>query len=121
MIADSAVPEGDHVFSFEFKPTGKPDLAKGKGVPATITLYVDGKSVGKGDLPVTIPMSLGLAAGVCIGADAGSPIMDDEYPSPFRFTGVVKKALIDVSGDEMSDADKKVTAEAYLKAAMARQ
>ncbi len=121
VIADSAVPEGDHVFSFEFKPTGKPDLAKGKGVPATITLYVDGKSVGKGDLPVTIPMSLGLAAGVCIGADAGSPIMDDEYPSPFRFTGVVKKALIDVSGDEMSDADKKVTAEAYLKAAMARQ
>lgn len=121
VIADSAVPEGDHVFSFEFKPTGKPDLAKGKGVPATITLYVDGKSVGKGDLPVTIPMSLGLAAGVCIGADAGSPIMDDEYPPPFRFTGVVKKALIDVSGDEMSDADKKVTAEAYLKAAMARQ
>ena len=121
VIADSTIPEGDHIFSFEFKPTGKADLAKGKGVPATITLYIDGKSVGKGDLPVTIPMSLGLAAGVCIGADAGSPIMDDEYPSPFRFTGVVKKALIDVSGDEMSDADKKVTAEAYLKAAMARQ
>ena len=31
--SDKGIPEGDHIFSFEFKPTGKADIAKGKGVP----------------------------------------------------------------------------------------
>ena len=55
----SRFPTGDHIFSFEFTPTGKADIAKGKGVPANIKLFVDGRQVGKGDLPVTIPLSLG--------------------------------------------------------------
>ncbi|MDF2901790.1 MAG: arylsulfatase family protein, partial [Phenylobacterium sp.] len=116
--ADSAVPEGEHVLSFEFTPTGKPDIAKGKGAPAAIKLYVDGKQVGAGDLPVTIPLSMGLAAGVSLGTDAGSPVMED-YPAPFSFTGTVKRALIDVSGEEI--VDKEAVAKAYLAAAMARQ
>src|SRR3546814_8074762 len=45
----------------------------GLGTPATVRLFVDGKEVGKGDLPVTIPLSLGLGAGAAIGADPGSP------------------------------------------------
>src|SRR5262245_40082409 len=94
----NAIPEGDHIFSFEFTPTGPPDVAKGKGVPANIKLFVDGSPIGSGDLPVTIPLTLGLAAGVSIGADAGSPVMTD-YAPPFSFTGTVKKALVDVSGE----------------------
>ena len=57
------IPEGDHIFSFEFTPTGKADIAKGKGVPAHIKLFVDGKPVGDGDLPVTIPLISGLSRG----------------------------------------------------------
>ncbi len=103
------VPEGDHVFTFEFTPTGKPDIPKGKGVPANIKLFVDGKPVGSGDLSVTIPLTLGLAAGVSVGADSGSPVMlDDEYSSPFRFTGQVKKVLVDVSGEAPEDLEAKV-------------
>jgi arylsulfatase len=101
------VPEGDHIFSFEFTPTGKPDIPKGKGVPANVKLFVDGKPVGSGDLPVTIPISLGLAAGVCIGSDSGSPVMTD-YEAPFAFTGTVKKALIDVSGEAVEDMEAKM-------------
>jgi arylsulfatase len=98
------VPEGDHIFSFEFTPTGKPDIAKGKGVPARVKLLIDGKEVGSGDLPVTIPLSIGLAAGVSVGADVGSPIMEeDDYKAPFAFTGTVKKALVDVSGEALVD------------------
>jgi arylsulfatase len=119
VVSDSAVPEGDHVFSVEFTPTGKADVPKGKGVPANIKLYVDGKPVGQGDLPVTIPISIGLAAGICIGADSGSPVMDDEYHSPYAFSGAVKRVLIDVSGEPIED--KEAVAQAYLKAAMARQ
>ncbi len=92
----------DHIFSFEFKPTGKADIAKGKGVPGSITLLLDGAPVGKGDLPVTIPLSLGLSAGVSIGSDAGAPVMPD-YKPPFAFTGTVTKALVDVTGEAVED------------------
>jgi hypothetical protein len=31
--SDKSIPEGDHIFSFEFKPTGNADIAKGKACP----------------------------------------------------------------------------------------
>jgi arylsulfatase len=103
------MPEGDHIFSFEFTPTGKPDIAKGKGTPAHIELFIDGKSVGDGDLPVTIPLNLGLGAGVSIGSDSGSPVMTaEDYMGPFRFTGTVKKVLVDVSGESMEHKEEKM-------------
>ena len=105
--SDRTIPEGDHIFSFEFKPTGKADIAKGKGVPASVTLLIDGAPVGKGDLPVTIPLSLGLSAGVCVGSDAGAPVMTD-YKPPFAFTGAVKKALVDVTGEAVEDMAAKM-------------
>jgi arylsulfatase len=100
------LPEGDHIFSFEFIPTGKADIPKGKGVPATIKLFVDAKEVGTGDLPVTIPLSLGLAAGIAIGSDSGAPVMED-YKPPFAFTGTVKKALVDITGEAVEDLEAK--------------
>jgi arylsulfatase A-like enzyme len=118
--SESTVPEGDHVLSFEFTPTGKPDLAKGKGVPATIKLFVDAKAVGEGRLPVTIPLSLGLGAGLILGSDSGSPVMlEDEYKPPFKFTGTVHKALVDITGEALGDKQEAI--KAYLKTAMARQ
>jgi arylsulfatase len=107
IVSDKTIPEGEHIFSFEFKPTGKADVAKGKGVPAAITLLVDGAPVGSGDLPVTIPLSLGLSAGVCVGADAGAPVMTD-YKAPYAFTGTVKKALVDVTGEAVEDMAAKM-------------
>jgi arylsulfatase len=107
--SDEAIPEGDHIFSFEFIPTGKADIAKGKGVPATIKLFVDGSQVGTGDLPVTIPLNLGLSAGVCVGADSGAPVMTDaDYKPPFPFTGTLKKALVDVTGEPIEDKAAKM-------------
>jgi hypothetical protein len=94
--------------------SNRADIARGKGVPADITLFVDGKPVGGGSLPVTIPLSLGLAAGVSIGTDAGAPVMTD-YAAPFTFTGTVKKVLVDVSGEAVEDQ------EARMKLYLARQ
>jgi arylsulfatase len=105
--SDKKIPDGEHIFSFEFTPTGKADIAKGKGVPAKIKLFVDGKAVGSGTLPVTIPLSLGLAAGVSVGADVGSPVMTD-YTPPFKFGGTIKKALVDVSGALVEDQEAKM-------------
>jgi arylsulfatase len=105
----AGIPEGDHVFSFECEPTGKPDLAKGKGAPAKVTLMIDGNEVGSGDLPVTIPLSLGLGGGAVVGVDNGSPVMlAEDYTPPFAFTGTVKKALLDVSEEATVDLEAKV-------------
>jgi len=105
--SSGAVPEGEHVFSFEFIPTGPADIAAGKGVPASIRLFVDGKPVGSGELPVTIPLSLGLAAGLVLGADTGAPVMED-YRPPFAFTGTVRKALVDITGTPVEDMEERM-------------
>jgi len=44
------------------------------------------RSVGEQEFPYTIPLTLGLAAGVSVGRDEGAP-MTDEYRPPFEFTG----------------------------------
>jgi arylsulfatase len=100
--------------SFEFQPTGKPDVAKGKGAPGTVRLLVDGKEVGKGELPVTIPLQLGLGAGASVGCDPGSPATP-EYEPPFKFTGTIKRVQVDLSGEPVEDKAAK------FKAMLARQ
>ena len=110
----TAIPPGRHKLRFEFEPTGKPDLAHGKGAPGHVQLYVDGKLGGEADIPLTIPLSLGLGGGIVCGADAGSPVTSD-YQPPFAFTGTIYSVTLDVSGDLIRDA------EAELRAVMARQ
>ena len=51
---------------------------------------------------MTIPLNLGIGAGVSVGANAGSPVMED-YESPFAFTGTVEKALVDITGEAIED------------------
>jgi arylsulfatase len=112
--SESDVPSGRHVLSFEFAPTGKPEPMKGRGAPGTVTLFVDGKAVGSGELPVTIPIIMGLAAGVSVGLDAGAPVTSRYHP-PFPFTGTITKAVYDVSGEHVVDH------EAEIRMALARQ
>lgn len=101
------LPSGHHIFSFQFEPTGSADPANGKGTPAKITLLVDGKPVGNGDLPITIPLLFGLGSGLAVGSDPGSPTMPD-YQPPFKFTGEIKKALVDVTGENLEDQEAKM-------------
>ena len=108
------VPEGRHKLRFEFEVTGKPDLSKGKGAPGRGQLYIDGKLVGQGDMPLTMPLSLGLGGGIVCGADTGSPVWD-KYKPPFKFTGTLYSATVDVSGELIKDDEQ------VLKAILARQ
>ena len=39
-----------------------------------------------------------------VGADPGSPTMPD-YQPPFAFTGAIKRALVDVTGTHVEDAE----------------
>src|SRR5262249_10219041 len=109
-----AVPEGRHKLRFEFEVTGQPDIAKGKGAPGLGQLYVDGKLVGQAEIPLTMPLAIGLAGGFVCGADSGSPVWD-KYKPPFKFTGTLHSVTVDVSGELIQDH------EAALRHAMARQ
>ena len=108
------IPEGRHKFRFEFEVTGKPDVAKGKGAPGKAQLYIDGKLLGESQFPYTIPLVMGLGAGASVGSDPGSPTTPN-YKPPFKFTGKIYSAIVDVSGELIKDK------EAEAKIAMARQ
>jgi arylsulfatase len=108
------VPAGRHELRFEFEPTGKPDIRKGKGSPGRAQLYIDKKLVGQIEMAVTTPMSYGLGGGLAVGADVGSPITTD-YKAPFPFTGKLYKVTLDVSGQVIQDD------EMTMRKIMARQ
>jgi arylsulfatase len=113
-VSDDEIPDGRHQFRLEFEVTGKPDIAKGKGAPGTAQLYIDGTLSGEAKIPYTLPLSMGLGAGASVGADPGSPTTPI-YTPPFRFSGTIHTAVIDVSGDLIEDQ------EAAVKVIMARQ
>jgi arylsulfatase len=113
-IVGDKVPTGRHALSFEFEPTGEAKPLEGKGAPGKAKLFIDGKPAGEGEMPVTIPLTMGLAAGVSIGLDAGAPVTDG-YTAPFPFTGTIEKVIYDVSGAHVVDH------EAEIRMALARQ
>jgi len=112
--SDVDVPEGRHKLRFEFEPTGKPDLAHGKGTPGRAQLYIDGELVGQAELPVTVPLMFGISGGYQVGHNGGSPVTSDYHP-PFTFTGTIYDVVIDVSGELIDDT------EAQAKMILARQ
>ena len=109
-----AVPEGRHSLRFEFEVTGEPDIRHGKGAPGRGQLYIDGKLVGQTDIPLTMPLSLGLGGGIVCGADTGASVTPD-YKPPFAFTGTIHTVTVDVSGNLIQDT------RADLRRIMARQ
>jgi hypothetical protein len=107
------VPAGRHQLRFEFEPTGNPDIPQGKGTPGRAQLYLDGQLVAQEEFPVTTPIAFNPGALVC-GANPGSAITPD-YQAPFRFTGTLYTATIDLSGDLITDT------ESEMRVARARQ
>jgi hypothetical protein len=109
-----SVPEGRHKLRFEFQVTGKPDIKNGKGAPGRVELFIDGKLAGQGDVPLTMPLAMGIAGGFLCGADTGSPVWD-KYQPPFKFTGMLYSATVDVGGELIRDR------KAEMQIHMARQ
>jgi arylsulfatase A-like enzyme len=107
------LPAGRHELRFEFEPTGQPDMAHGRGVPARLQLYIDGALVASADAPFTTPFMFN-PGGVSCGHNPGSPVTP-EYRSPFTFTGRLEKVVVDVSGELIVDS------EAELRMHMGRQ
>jgi len=100
-VAEDDLPAGDVTVRMQFEA----DEAK----PATggeVTLFVDGRPVGKGRMDHTVPIRFSGYAGMDIGRDNGG-VVDVSYESekPFAFTGTVKKVVFDLK-PHLSDQDE---------------
>ena len=112
--SDAMVPEGEVELRYEFEPTGKPDIAQGKGVPARGQLYINRKLVASIDMPHSV-LNLYGTEGLTCGYDGGDHVAKDEYSDAFPFTGTIKRVTLDLSGELIEDS------EAEMKIAMMRQ
>ncbi|HEY1906369.1 MAG TPA: hypothetical protein VGG91_10015 [Myxococcaceae bacterium] len=65
------------------------------GKAASVTLTANGKKVGEGKLPKTVPNQFSLGEGLDVGMDTGSPV-DFTYPLPFAFTGKITQVAVDL-------------------------
>ena len=104
---------GAHTIVYDFKYDG-PGLGKG-GVG---TIQVDGKTVGTGRIERTLAFRLSLDETLDCGEDTGTPITED-YQVPFKFTGEIKKVVIDLTPAQLSAEDKAKMKEAEAAIATA--
>jgi arylsulfatase len=100
-VAEEDLPTGDVTVRMEFDA----DAAK----PATggdVTLFIDGRPVGKGRMDHTVPIRFSGYSGMDIGRDNGG-VVDRSYEreKPFAFTGTVKKVVFDIK-PHLSDDDE---------------
>ena len=93
------VPEGRHKLRFEFEVTGKPDYQErqGRAGPRQALSSMASWS-GRATFLSPCRSRSVLAAGIVCGADTGSPVWD-KYQPPFKFTGTLYSATVDVSGE----------------------
>src|SRR5262249_30023273 len=95
------VPAGKATLRMEFQKTGPPDFQVGKGSPGTVRLFINGKQVGEGKIPVTVPVSYALSGdGLCCGRDSCSAVSLDYMGSEFPFTGTIRRVVVDVGNDQ---------------------
>ena len=111
--SSTPIPAGTHQVRMEFKYDGG-GLAKG----GDVTLYVDGKRVGKGRVEQTVPMAFSADETCDIGKEAGSPVSPDYGPTDNEFNGAINWVQIDLEKD---DHDHLITPEERFQVAMARQ
>jgi arylsulfatase A-like enzyme len=111
--AEAPIPSGKHQVRMEFKYDGG-GLAKG----GDVTLYYDGKAVGKGRVKQSEPMGFSADEACDVGSDSGSPASPEYGPRGNKFTGEIQWVQIDVGTD---DHDHLISPEERFNLAMARQ
>ena len=111
--AEQPIPAGKHQVRMEFKYDGG-GIAKG----GDVTLYYDGKPVGKGRVKQSQPMGYSADEACDVGSDTGSPASPEYGPRGNKFTGEIQWVQIDIGKD---DHDHLISLEERFNLAMARQ
>jgi arylsulfatase len=111
--ATVAIPQGKHQMRMEFAYDGG-GLAKG----GNVTLFYDGKEVGKGRVAATQAMIFSADETTDIGYESGTPVTPDYTTKDSKFTGKINWVQLDVGKD---DNDHFIDPEERFRVAMARQ
>jgi arylsulfatase len=109
------IPDGPHQVRMEFAYAGG-----GLGKGGTVTLFIDGKAVGTGEVPLTQAFVFSADDGCDVGEDSGAPVSPDYGPVGNAFNGEVKGVLIEI-GKDAKETEHLVTVEDALRIAMGRQ
>ncbi|HYC19998.1 MAG TPA: sulfatase-like hydrolase/transferase, partial [Candidatus Bathyarchaeia archaeon] len=90
--ASEKLPTGDVIVRMLFEAD-----ANVPGTGGQVTLFANGKKIGEGRIPRTVPISFSSYAGMDVGRDNGL-VVDREYEhkAPYTFTGTVKKVVFDL-------------------------
>ncbi|MCC7163936.1 MAG: arylsulfatase [Anaerolineae bacterium] len=111
--ATTPIPQGKHQVRMEFAYDGG-GLAKG----GNVTLYYDGKEVGKGRVAATQAMIFSADETTDVGYESGTPVSPDYTAESSKFNGKINWVQIDLGTD---DHDHLISPEERLNLAMARQ
>jgi arylsulfatase A-like enzyme len=104
----TALAPGNHTIVFDFKYDGP-----GPGKGGTGVLSVDGKQVATQTIPHTIPFLMSIDETFDVGVDTRTPVDDNDYQVPFRFTGKLSKLTFKLGPEELMPEDQKAKAEAH--------
>lgn len=110
-----ALPPGPHQVRMEFAYAGG-----GLGKGGKVTLFVDGKPAGEGNIPMTQALIFSADDGCDVGEDSGAPVSPDYGPVGNAFNGNVKGVLLSITDDPNNSAHL-VSPEDALRAALGRQ
>ena len=104
---------GKHQLEFDFKYDGLGPATiafgnfSGVGSSGTGVLKVDGNAVATEKMEHTIPFILQWDESLDIGSDTGTPVNDDDYSTPFGFTGKLDKITLNIDRPKLSPEDIK--------------
>lgn len=115
VTGSEAMSPGPNVVRMEFRYDGT-----GLGKGGTVSLFVNDKKVGEGRLEFTNWGRFSAEETFDIGEDSGSPV-STAYASPSRFTGKIKKVVIDTQPANLSAADQQKLQTMEQKARSAMQ
>jgi arylsulfatase len=109
---------GKHVIEFDFKYDGLGAATmvfgdySGIGKGGTGVLKVDGVAVATEKMDHTLPFILQWDEALDIGSDTGTPVDDNDYSTPFTFTGKLDKITLNIDRPKLSPDDIKRLQEA---------
>ena len=114
VASNQRIREGDHIIRFNFKYDGG-----GIGKGATGTLFVDEKQVAQGQIPQTAISRFSLDETFDVGADTGTPVAEDYVSKmPFPFSGTLKRFVVVLEPDKLTEDERKRLHEELAKAMM---
>jgi arylsulfatase A-like enzyme len=117
ITSDQPISAGNHLIRVKFDYDGG-----GIGKGATGTVLVDEKQVAQGKIPRTVGVRFSLDETFDVGADMGTPVLEDYAEQmPFPFTVTLKKFVVVLQPEKLSEEEKKRLREEAAKAMMTAQ